>query len=173
MRSLQQLNNDWPAKVFVWVLVCTSTSGMRWSAAEELRVAAAEVSDNELDIRAQVDKSEVASSDVLTYAITIAGPLKNPPKVEMNTFQGFQVVATGQSQQIQLSGGRMQQALTLTYTLAPTEVGTHTLGPVKIEYDGQVYETQPIEVKVVQGASKPKKIVPAPQRPRLEGGVIL
>ena len=62
----------------------------------------------------------------------------------------------------------MRTALTLSYTLAPTAVGTYTLGPVNVEYKGKVIQTQPIEVKVVPSEAKPSQ--PPPQ---LEGGVIL
>ena len=131
----------------------------------------------DLNVGAQVDKTEVATGQALTFSIMISGPIKETPKVQLTSFQGFQVVSTGQSQQIQIQGGQTRQALTLTYTLAPTEPGTHLLGPVKVEYRGQTYETQPIEVKVVQGPARNKTPQPSepetPKEPRLEGGVVL
>ena len=122
----------------------------------------------ELNVRAQVDKSEVATGHILTYSVTIAGPIETTPKVHLTSFEGFQVVASGQSQQIQVAPGKARLSLTLTYTLAPTAVGTHTLGPVKIEYKGQTYQTQPIEVKVV-----PQPEAPEQEAPELRGDVIL
>ena len=123
---------------------------------------------NELKVAAQVDKTEVATGQPLLFSVTIAGTLQETPRVHLTAFQGFQIVATTQSQQIQITGGKAQQALTLTYTLASSAPGSYTLGPVKVEYHGQVYETQSIEVKVVEG--------PAPepeQKPKLQGEVIL
>ena len=134
---------------------------------------------NELSVAAQVDKTEVATGQPLLFSITIAGQLQETPKVDLTSFEGFQIVATAQSQQIQIERGQMRQALTLTYTLAPTTPGTHTLGPVKVEYQGEVYETKPIEVKVVEGRPRQKE---SPRRraipkrregPELKGGVIL
>lgn len=133
-------------------------------------------------VGAHVDKTEVGTGDIVTFAVTIAGPLRESPRVELSTFEGFQVVSTGQSQQLQVRAGQMRQTLTLTYTLAPTTPGTHTLGPVKVEYNGKVYETQPIEVKVVEGTSKEEtQVAPEqeeqqeepPRAPRLQGGTIL
>lgn len=137
---------------------------------------------NELSVAAQVDKSEVATGQPLLFSVTIAGQLQETPKVDLTSFEGFQIVATAQSQQIQIESGRIRQALTLTYTLAPTTPGSHTLGPVKVEYQGQVYETQPIEVKVVEGPLRKERRQPVkPSRqerkpataPKLEGGMIL
>ncbi len=115
----------------------------------------------EVKVAAQVDKKEVAAGQLLTYAVTVTGSLKESPKVQPAQFEGFRVVATSQAQQIRIEKGQPQQSLTLVYTLAPTAPGIHTLGPVKVEYQGRVYETQPIEVKVAVGS------------PQLEGGTIL
>lgn len=129
-----------------------------------------------LSVAAQVDKKEVRPGERLTFSVTIAGSLKETPKVHLSSFDGFQVLATGQSQQIQILDGRMQQSLTLTYTLAPVSPGTHTLGPVKVEYGAQVYETQPVEVTVAGAPAGPEpesEPQPEPAHPELKGGVIL
>ena len=133
-------------------------------------------STEDLKVAAQVDKKEVAAGELLTYAVTIAGSFKESPKVQMDQFEGFQVVATSQAQQIQIEKGRPRQSLTLVYTLAPMVPGVHTLGPMKVQYQGHVYETQPIEVKVT-GVSSGKRApaVPeeSPRSPELEGGTVL
>lgn len=121
--------------------------------------------EEELTVAAQVDKGEVKQGEVLTYSITIAGSIQETPKVHLTAFEGFRVVSTGQSQQIQVAAGGAKLTLTLRYSLAPTAVGTHTLGPVKVEYRGQVYQTQPIEVRVERPSQE--------ELPQLEGGVIL
>ena len=120
-----------------------------------------------LEIQAKVDKTVVETGQIVTFSVTIAGSLKESPKVEFNSFEGFRVISTGQAQQIKVDKGEIKQALTLTYSLAPTTPGTHTLGPIKIEYQGKVIETEPIEIKVIEGKRK-KKL-----RPRLKGGIVL
>lgn len=130
------------------------------------RPCGAALAAEELSIVAQVDKSQVQTGEPLLFSLTIAGSLKQAPKVRLNAFEGFQVLATGQSQQIQIENGRTRQSLTLTYTLAPLSPGKHTLGPVKVEYEGKVYETQPVEVTVAEPPA-------ASSRPELKGGVIL
>jgi len=124
-----------------------------------------------LKVAAQVDKTEVSTGQTLIYAVTIAGSIKTTPKIELTSFDGFQVISKGQSQSFQVRSGQAQSVLTLTYTLAPIEPGTHTLGPVKVEYQGQQYQTAPIEIKVVPGpAREPGR---RPGAPRLDGGVVL
>ena len=133
----------------------------------------------ELKVGAQVDKSQVSTDEPFTFSITIAGSIRETPKVQLTAFDGFQILSTGQSQSLQIRSGQINSTLILSYTLAPTTPGTHTLGPIKIEYQGKEYETPPIEVTVLPGKSpkerpKPKqRPVPEQEQPQLEGGVIL
>lgn len=143
-----------------------------WVAVASVLVASASLAAESLNVTAQVDKNEVQQGEMLTYSITIAGTIDRTPKVQLNSFEGFQVVSTGQSQQIQVAPGKSRLTLTLRYTLAPTAVGTHTLGPVKVEYKGESYQTQPIEVKVVKKEGSAEE-APAEEPPVLEGGVVL
>lgn len=108
----------------------------------------------------------------LSFSVTIAGPIKTTPRVQVNSFEGFQVVSTGQSQQVNIRGGHLQLAVTLQYLLAPTAPGKHRLGPVTVEYQGQRYQTAPIEVEVLPAGERPERPTPAP-RPKVRGGTIL
>ena len=126
---------------------------------------------DEIKIGAQVDKTQVEAGELLTFSITLEGPIQESPKIKLISFDGFQVVSSGHSQSIRLGGGSTRTALTLSYTLAPTAVGSYSLGPVSVEYKGKMIQTQPIEVKVVPSKGRPKE--KPSQAPRLEGGVVL
>lgn len=122
-------------------------------------------------MQAQVDKTEAAAGEKISFSVTITGIARGRPELELGSIEGFQVVSTGQSQEVQIKGGRMKQTFVLTYTLAATSAGTHTLGPVRVKHGGKVYETEPIEIQVTEGPPEPE---PAPSRhPQLEGGVVL
>lgn len=120
----------------------------------------------ELAVQAQVDKMEVAQGEGVTFSVTISGVARGSPELELGKLEGFRVVSTGKSQEIQVKGGRMMQRFVLTYTLAATAPGTHTIGPVRVKHKGEVYTTEPIEIKVTEGPA-------APRRPKLEGGITL
>jgi hypothetical protein len=137
--------------------------------------AGAEAPRQTLVVGAHVDKTEVATGETLTFRVTMMGPIRISPKVRLTSFEGFQIISTGQSQQIQIRQGRTETTLTLSYLLAPVTPGTHTLGPVKVEFQGKVYETKPIEVTVVPGHQRnsPKLESKPSEEPVLEGGVIL
>ncbi len=146
-------------RIGVWFLLGSFFCGLAFAEAD-------------LSVSAQVDKSEVKQGEPLVFQINISGPIRQAPKVQMSSLEGFAVVSSGQSQQIQMRGGEVQQTLVFVYTLVPTEAGDRTLGPVKVEVQGKSYETQPIQVKVLPGPA-PKSNRPAPRPPKLEGEVIL
>lgn len=134
----------------------------------------------DLKVGAQVDKKQVPAGEPFTFSITIAGSIQETPKVHLTAFDGFEILSTGQSQSLQIRSGQVNSTLTLLYTLAPTAPGTHTLGPVKIEYQGKEYQTPPIEVTVLPGRGPPRKRPqrrpePTPEEESLplEGGTIL
>lgn len=127
---------------------------------------AAPAGPEELTVEARVDKTEVSLGEKLLFSVVISGSIRRSPELEMEKLEGFEVVSTGQSQEVQIKGGRMRQTFVLTYTLAAAAAGTHTLGPVRVKHQGKAYSTQPIEIKVTEGPA-------APRRPLLEGGVTL
>ncbi len=130
----------------------------------------------ELEVQAEADKAQVAQGEPLNFRVTLIGALKEQPEVEVSPFDGFAVAGTRQLQQISVQKGKTVQTLSLFYVLVGQKTGTYTLGPVKVRYQGQVYESKPVTVKVVPGSPGKKQQQEGPPpvgRPRLEGGVIL
>lgn len=122
-----------------------------------------------------MEKAEVTVGEPFTFLITVMGPIQMNPKVNLTAFEGFEILSTGQATQVQIQGVKVQSTLKLTYRLMPTAPGTHTLGPVKVEYQGKAYETEPVTVRVLPGPSEgaPKPETEPSDEPALEGGVVL
>jgi len=127
----------------------------------------------EIVVSSRVDKVRLTVEEPLTFSVTIAGPITTTPRVNIASLSGFQVISTGQSQQVNISGGKMQLAITLQYLLAPAQPGRHTLGPVVVEHEGKSYRTSPIEVEVLPGDRPPSTPPLTPRRPPIRGGMVL
>lgn len=140
-----------------------------------LTLAWAQVKKEALIVGAQVDQAEVTVGEPLNFLITVMGPVQMNPKVNLTAFEGFEILSTGQSTQVQIRGVKVQSTLKLTYRLMPTVPGTHTLGPVKVEYQGKAYETKPVTVEVLPGPLEgaPKSETEPSGEPVLKGGVVL
>ncbi|MDX6180734.1 BatD family protein [Flavobacterium sp. Fl-77] len=73
---------------------------------------------------------------------------------EQPTFEGFRVVA-GPSQQISQSwvNGRSSFQKIYSYILQPTQKGNFVVKQASIEYNGQVYKTAPVKIKVTNAVA--------------------
>ena len=118
----------------------------------------------EVSVSARVDKSEVRQGETLIFEILLSGLGQETPKIRMSSLEGFKAVSTGQSQQVQIQSGKMNQTMTITYALLALEPGERTLGPVQVEVQGKKLETRPVKVKVLPSA---------PKEPELKGEVVL
>ena len=126
----------------------------------------------EVSVSARVDRTEIYQGESLIFEVSISGLGQEAPKIRMGSLEGFKVVSTGQSQQVQVRAGKVDQTMTLAYTLAALEPGDRTLGPVQVEVQGKRLETRPVEVKVLPGPA-PEPDQNSPWQPELEGEVTL
>jgi hypothetical protein len=73
------------------------------------------------------------------------------------SFEGFRVIA-GPSQQVSQSwiNGKSSFEKTYSYFLLPTQKGNLTIKQASIEYNGQIYKTNPIKINVTAAVEQPK-----------------
>ena len=72
-------------------------------------------------------------------------------------FEGFRIIA-GPSQQVSQSwiNGKTSFEKSYSYFLLPTQKGTLTIRQAVIEYNGQIYKTQPIKINVTAATEQPR-----------------
>ena len=73
------------------------------------------------------------------------------------TFEGFRIIA-GPSQQVSQSwiNGKSSFEKTYSYFLLPTQKGNLIIKQATIEYNGQLYKTNPIKINVTAAVEQPK-----------------
>ncbi len=73
------------------------------------------------------------------------------------SFEGFRVIA-GPSQQVSQSwiNGKSSFEKTYSYFLLPTQKGNLIIKQASIEYNGQIYKTNPIKINVTAAVEQPK-----------------
>lgn len=110
-------------------------------------------------IRATVDRTEVGRDEQLALTVTVEGaqsaqPRSAPP--QLPPLPDFEVREAGQASQFQVVNGRMSASVSYRYLLLPRSAGSFTIGPVRVEIDGRVLESEPFTVRVVEGAAAPR-----------------
>lgn len=128
----------------------------------------------ELNLVASVNRTEVGLGEPLLLTVSVEGEdIGQVPSPQLPPLPDFDVggTSTTQSTNIQMVGGKVirRQFINYIYTLYPREFGKAVILPCKLEFQGEIYTTQPIEVQVVQGTTPPvqppPRSTPAPAQP--------
>jgi hypothetical protein len=119
----------------------------------------------EVELTATADSSEVALDGTLTLQITATFASKGSVTPSIPAFADFDVVSRGQQEQtsFQFINGAPSFRSTVVTSLAltPKRAGDATIEPIKLDYQGRAYTTQPIHIKVL-----PVGATPSPQAQR-------
>jgi hypothetical protein len=103
---------------------------------------------------AKVSKTTLGLNERLRvdFAMNIDGDNFNQP-----SFEGFRVIA-GPSQQVSQSwvNGRSSFEKIYSYYLVPNQKGNLTIKQATIEYNGQVYKTDPVKINVTAAVEQPR-----------------
>ncbi len=108
----------------------------------------------QVQFEAKASKTSLGLNERLRidFTMNVDGDNFEPP-----AFEGFRVIA-GPSQQVSQSwvNGKSSFNKTYSYFLLPTQKGTISIKQASIEYNGQVYKTTPISIKVTDAVQQPR-----------------
>lgn len=116
----------------------------------------------ELNFSASVDRTTVGLGEQLQLVVTVEGANTGAPRPQLPELPDFTNYGSTSSSSTSISivNGRMsrQQTVSFIYVLAPKRVGTLTIAPARLNYNGTTYQTQPIPITVTAEAqSQPRQ----------------
>jgi BatD DUF11 like domain len=108
----------------------------------------------EVELSATADASEVPLDGTLTLRIAVTyGSKADTGDLQVPTFADFDVVSRSQSEQVTFtlsnSSPSFRRTVVTSLALTPRRTGELTIEPVKLEFHGQRFQTDPIKVRVV------------------------
>ncbi|MBN2054525.1 protein BatD [bacterium] len=136
---------------------------MRWIVVLML-LAAAGVQAAGIELNAVVDRTGLGQDEVLTWQLTLSqdggGSMPEP---ELPDFSDFEVVGGPSSQtSFQMINFKTTASRIITVNLLPRRTGTLTIGPARVEVDGQVVSSRSFTITVQsRGAVAPESQEPA------------
>lgn len=95
---------------------------------------------------------EVRVGDTFRYEIqgTIEGMSGlSIPRPELPSMDAFEIVGTSSSQGFTMGTGGVRGTRTFTYVLRAREPGDHTIGPARLEIQGQMWEANRVHITVL------------------------
>jgi len=110
-----------------------------------------------IDFNASVDQSTVGVGEQFTLNVTVQGEgMATVPKPQLPDLPDFNLLGSSSSQSTSISiiNGSMKKQATVNfvYYLSAKRTGQLTIGPCKINYEGQEYQSQPISIEVTKTA---------------------
>ena len=122
-----------------------------------LAVPAVYAQQQDIEVSAEVDKTELAVGEELNLRVRVTGSL-NPRQPVIPSPDGLR--PTGRPSvglETYILNGNSVSTYTYRYQFATTKVGKVTIDPISVTVSGQTYRTDPIDIEVFQGL-----VVPTP-----------
>jgi hypothetical protein len=122
-------------------------------------------------ITATVDRTALSTDEVVNLTVTLTTGGLDAPRPALPSLDGFNVVGTSRSSQLNIINGSVSSQVAYLYRLQPYQMGDLVIGPVQVTLNGQTIGTEPITVHVTQGAGTAPPTAPAtlPQVPSTPG----
>ncbi len=113
-----------------------------------------------VSVAATVDPATAYLGDSITLQVRVGGS-RNPDQPDLSELTGFDVEFLGgqdvsHSSVMIINGRRSEDSFkgyVFQYRLTPTSKGVHTIPPIRLVVNGQPYQTEPIQVNVIEPGS--------------------
>ena len=112
-------------------------------------------------ITASVDRTALAAGETLVLTVALNTDATNLPEPSLPALGGFNLVGSGRSTQVSIINGAISAQLIYNYYLEPYATGDLVIEPIQATINGQTYATEPITVRVTQGAAVASAAPPA------------
>ncbi|MGD8861227.1 MAG: BatD family protein [Myxococcales bacterium] len=111
----------------------------------------------EVQIDVRTDRRELGIDDRLQLQIKIHSDGAGQPEVQLPELTDFAVLSRQVRKPMQFSfnfgaRARIQSSSIYSFVLQPTRVGEIEIGPVRVTLDGQVHESEPVKITVLDGS---------------------
>ena len=108
----------------------------------------------EAEVTASISSEKIGLDDTLIYTLTFKN-IENPSQPDLSYWDDFKTLQTSRSSEFQFRNGASTSSTRFVYYLMPVRTGELTLPPVRYQYQGRKYQTQPFTVEVVKGSINP------------------
>jgi len=116
-----------------------------------LAIAPAAHAQDAASLTATVDRNNLAVDETLLLTLTLFTPDGSIPQLSLPPLDDFRVVGNSQSLQTSLINGARSTTATYTYQLQPVRISDLTIPGFSLEWNGQMFSTDPISIAVSQG----------------------
>ena len=125
----------------------------------------------EVEVRAYLDRAEVAVDRQFVLNVEVSGPGRpdeDPGLPDLSAFAAYLGVGTQTS--MQFVNGRTSTSFTYQYRFRAVEEGTHDIGSVRVRAGGESHATDPLTIRVTPAGTAPARRPPDRSRGAVDIG---
>ncbi len=102
---------------------------------------------------ASLDRDSIALGESATLALNFEGG--QPDSAPVPDVPGLEIVAIGNSQNVNIVNGQMTATVTVTYSVTPRKTGTFVIPAMTVQIDGSPLSSSPLRLNVSPAESPP------------------
>ena len=106
-------------------------------------------------ITAQVDRTSLSLDGQVQLTVIVSGEFSTLPTPNLTGLEEFVIIGNSTSQQTSIINGQISAKGIFTFLLQPLREGDLAIPPITVAIDGQIYQTEPIEIQVSASSSPP------------------
>ena len=99
-------------------------------------------------VQASLSKRVMAVNEEVRLTIRVTGPRGNLQAPRLPGFKNFDTFYTGRASHVTFVNGQSTSSVEFSYVLIPRSAGNFTIDSVKMEVNGQNFQTDPLDVEV-------------------------
>ncbi len=116
-------------------------------------------------VEALIDRRTVELGSFCELTLKVHGTQSADPVTPLK-IDGFQTRYVGPATNISIANGEYSSSISFRYNLYPLHTGRLRIPPITMTVQGRTYETQPIEIDVVESGSSGSSVTGAPRGDR-------
>lgn len=103
-------------------------------------------------LEAALDRDTISLGESATLSLTFSD-VSSAPQVSLPRVANLQINYVGQSSQFTMVNGRSSSSISQNYEVTPRAAGEFVIPAIRVNAGGTILSSQPIKLKVVQGAA--------------------
>jgi len=109
----------------------------------------------DISVKAEIDKKNLTTDEVLTYKVIVVYSKENPPKLKLPKLDDFRVISQVQSSSVQFSAEGKKNTTIFAFVLLPLKAGELQIKPAEVNSGKNSFTTDAFKIQVKQGKIKP------------------
>lgn len=109
------------------------------------------LSQSSVSVSASVSETTIYTGERVSFSVEISGSFNNVSRPELPDFSGLRLLSNtpSTSRSYSFINGESSTTYTYSYYLVAQKTGNYQIPPVSITIDGKDYQTQPIDVQII------------------------